>query len=108
MSRLSEVVDRLAGVIESRKGADGGGSYTAQLLKDPARAAKKLGEEAVETVIAAVSADRAAIVAESADLLFHLTMLWADAGVAPAEVLEALEARRGVSGIDEKAARETR
>lgn len=99
-------LDELHAIIESRRGGDPATSYVAKsFAKGRAKLAQKVGEEAVETVIAAVSAERDAIVAESADLLFHLMMLWADAGIAPADVLAALEARRGVSGIDEKAAR---
>lgn len=99
-------LDELYAIIEARRGGDPATSYVAKsFAKGRAKLAQKVGEEAVETAIAAVSADRDAIVAESADLLFHLMMLWADAGIAPADVLAALEARRGVSGIDEKAAR---
>ena len=72
MSRFAAVVERLAATIESRRGGDVSASYTAQLLADLDRAAKKLGEEAVETVIAAAQGDRDAITAESADLIYHL------------------------------------
>lgn len=105
MSRLSETLDRLAAVIESRKGADAGTSYTAQLLANPAKAAKKLGEEAVETVIAAGQKDADAIAAESADLLYHWLVLLAATGVSTDAVAEKLEAREGRSGLDEKASR---
>jgi len=105
MSRFSDVVARLAAVIESRRGADAGGSYTAQLLQDPARAAKKLGEEAVETVIAAVQGDADALASESADLLYHWLVALAGAGVSLDAVAEKLEAREGRSGLDEKAGR---
>jgi phosphoribosyl-ATP pyrophosphohydrolase len=105
MSRFSEVVGRLAAVIESRKDGDAGSSYTAQLLNDPARAAKKLGEEAIETVIAAVQGDRDAIAAESADLVYHWLVALAAAGVSLDEVAAKLEAREGRSGLDEKASR---
>jgi phosphoribosyl-ATP pyrophosphohydrolase len=99
-------LEELYAIIDQRRGGDPATSYVARsFAKGRAKLAQKVGEEAVETAIAAVSADRDAIVAESADLLFHLMMLWADAGIAPADVLAALEARRGVSGIDEKAAR---
>lgn len=97
----------LYAMIEARRAADPATSYVARsFAKGRAKLAQKVGEEAVETVIAAVSADREALVAESADLLFHLLMLWADAGVAPAEVLQALEDRRGTSGLEEKARRQ--
>ncbi len=105
MSRFDDVIQRLAATIASRKGADAAASYTAQLLADPARAAKKLGEEAVETVIAAVSADPAALAAESADLIYHWLVVLAAAGVSLDEVAERLEAREGRSGLDEKASR---
>jgi phosphoribosyl-ATP pyrophosphohydrolase len=107
MSRFAEVLGRLAATIESRKGADAAGSYTAQLLADPARAAKKLGEEAVETVIAATQGDKAALAAESADLVYHWLVVLAAAGVSLDEVAARLEAREGTSGLAEKAARKS-
>ena len=103
--RFSAVFGRLAATIESRKGADTSTSYTAQLLGDLDRAAKKLGEEAVETVIAAAQGDREALTAESADLIYHWLVLIAAAGVSLDEVAERLEAREGTSGLAEKAAR---
>ena len=105
MSRLSEVLDRLAATIEARKGADAASSYTAQLLADPARAAKKLGEEAVETVIAAIAEDRENLTYEAADLIFHLLVVLKVAGIPLAEVMAELERRTGKSGIAEKASR---
>jgi len=105
MSRLTEVLDRLAASIEARRGADATSSYTAQLLADPARAAKKLGEEAVETVIAAGQRDPDAIAAESADLLYHWLVLLAASGVSTDAVAEKLAAREGQSGLAEKASR---
>jgi phosphoribosyl-ATP pyrophosphohydrolase len=105
MSRFAEVLARLAAVIDSRKGADPAASYTARLLADPSLAAKKLGEEAVETVIAATQGDRAALAAESADLVYHWLVVLAAAGVSLDEVAAKLEAREGTSGLDEKAAR---
>jgi phosphoribosyl-ATP pyrophosphohydrolase len=105
MSRISDVIDRLAATIEARRGADAGGSYTAQLIKDPARAAKKLGEEAVETVIALAQGDEDAIAAESADLVYHWLTALAAAGVSLDDVASRLEAREGRSGLDEKASR---
>ena len=99
------ILDRLFATIASRRGADPGVSYTAKLFSEGrARIAKKLGEEAVETVIAAVE-DDGTLAAESADLLYPLLVLWADAGIAPAEIWAALEGRIGTSGIAEKAAR---
>ena len=100
-------LDELYATVLERRGADPEGSYVARTFaKGRAKIAQKVGEEAVEAVIAAVGGDRDALILESADLLFHLLILWADAGVAPADVLEALEKRRGVSGITEKANRQ--
>lgn len=105
MSRFADVLARLAAVIEARKGGDPSASYTAKLLADPSLAAKKLGEEAVETVIAATQGDNAAIAAESADLIYHWLVVLAAAGVPLDEVAARLEAREGTSGLDEKASR---
>ena len=100
------VLDELFAVIEARLGTDPAQSYVARTLAGGTPGvARKLGEEALETVIAALEGDRSAVVGESADLLFHLLLLWADAGVAPAEVFDELRRRRGVSGLAEKAAR---
>lgn len=105
MTRFATVVERLAATIESRRGGDTGTSYTAQLLGDLDRAAKKLGEEAVETVIAAAQGDRDALTAESADLIYHWLVVIAAAGVSLDEVAARLEAREGTSGLTEKAGR---
>lgn len=105
MSRLADVLERLAATVAARQGADPGASYTAQLLADPARAAKKLGEEAVETVIAAVQGDAEGLAAESADLLYHWLVVLTAAGVPLDAVAAKLEAREGRSGLDEKASR---
>jgi len=105
MSRFANVLARLAAVIDSRKGADAATSYTARLLADPSLAAKKLGEEAVETVIAATQGDKAALAAESADLVYHWLVVLAAAGVSLDEVAARLEAREDRSGLDEKASR---
>jgi phosphoribosyl-ATP pyrophosphohydrolase len=69
------------------------------------KCAKKFGEEAVETVLASVSGDKQHLVAESADVLYHLMVLWAAAGITPDDVYAALRAREGQSGLAEKAAR---
>ena len=106
MSRFAEVLARLCATIESRKRAEASASYTAQLLADPARAAKKFGEEAVETVIAATRGERDALAAESADLIYHWLVVLAAAGVSLDDVAAKLAAREGTSGLDEKAARE--
>ena len=106
MSQFSDVIDRLAATVASRKGADPAESWTAKLLSEgPERCAKKFGEEAVETVIAAVSGDRDAIASESADLIYHWLVLLAASGVSLDEVAAKLQAREGTSGIAEKAAR---
>ncbi|GAA0588500.1 phosphoribosyl-ATP diphosphatase [Caenispirillum bisanense] len=102
----AEVLDRLHAVIEGRKGADADSSYTARLFaKGRRKIAQKVGEEGVECAIAAVSQGPAEVVSESADLLYHLLVLWADAGVAPADVYAELERRVGTSGLTEKASR---
>jgi len=105
MSNFTDIVARLAAVIESRNGADAAASYTAKLLADPALAAKKLGEEAIEAVIAATQGDKDALAAESADLIYHWLVVLAAAGVSLDEVAAKLEAREGTSGLAEKAAR---
>ena len=105
MSRFAEVLARLVSTIESRKGGDPSTSYTAKLLTDPSLAAKKLGEEAVETVIAAAKGDKEALAAESADLIYHWLVVLAAAGVPLDEVAAKLEAREGTSGLAEKASR---
>jgi phosphoribosyl-ATP pyrophosphohydrolase len=107
MSELHPI-DRLFAVIQSRVGADPASSYTAKLLSQgKLKIAKKLGEEAVETALAAVAQDATCLTAESADLLYHLLVLWAACGISPDDVYRALEARTGRSGLEEKAARES-
>jgi phosphoribosyl-ATP pyrophosphohydrolase len=106
MSRFAETLDRLNAVIAARVGADPASSYTAKLLAGgPAIAGKKLGEEAVETIIAAVQSDPDALAAESADLIYHWLVLLAASGVSLDAVAAKLEAREGRSGIEEKASR---
>ena len=100
------VLDRLYAVVESRRGADPAISYSARLLsRGTAKVAQKFGEEAVECLIAAMAADRTALVAESADVLYHLMVLWAAAEVRPEQVWAELRRREGTSGLAEKAAR---
>jgi phosphoribosyl-ATP pyrophosphohydrolase len=106
-SKLFAVLERLAATIETRKGGDPATSYTAKLLSDPALAAKKLGEEAVETVIAAVAQGPEALAAESADLLYHWLVLMAASDVSLDAVAEKLAAREGTSGLAEKASRQS-
>ncbi|MGE4279050.1 MAG: phosphoribosyl-ATP diphosphatase [Magnetospirillum sp.] len=100
------VLDHLFQVIQSRKGGDADTSYTAKLFaKGRKKIAQKVGEEGLETAIAAVSETPADIAAESADLLYHLLVLWADSGVDPADVWTELARRQGISGITEKNSR---
>ncbi len=99
-------LDSLVATIAARVGGDPKLSHTAKLLtRGPARIAKKVGEEAVEVAIAAAQGHRKEVVAESADVLFHLLVLWQSMGIAPADVMAELAAREAQSGIAEKAAR---
>jgi len=99
-------IQRLFEVIVSRRGGDADESYTAKLFAGGTeKIAQKLGEEAVETVIAAVAGDRAGLTAESADLIYHLLVLLADSGLTPDDVIAELERREGTSGIEEKVLR---
>jgi phosphoribosyl-ATP pyrophosphohydrolase len=99
-------LERLAATIAARKGADPDTSWTAKLLaKGPEKAAEKFGEEAVEAIIEAVKGDRDRLVAEAADVLYHLLVMLAARDVTLDEVLAELERREGVSGLDEKASR---
>lgn len=105
MTRFNDTLERLAATIELRRGADPATSWSAKLLADRPLAAKKLAEEAVELALAAVQNDKAAIIAESADVLYHWLAVIAGAGVTLDDVAAALEAREGVSGVAEKASR---
>ncbi len=101
-----DFLDTLEAVIRARKGGDPDTSYVAKLFaKGRAKIAQKVGEEATETVIAAMGDDRAELAGEAADLIFHLLVLLADADVALDDVRAELRRREGVSGIDEKASR---
>ena len=105
MDALLDQLRRLQATIDARRGADPAASYTAGLLANPARAAKKLGEEAVEAAIAAVQGDREALVAEAADVLYHLLVVLQAGGVPLQDVMAELERRTVQSGLAEKAAR---
>ncbi|HCX67185.1 phosphoribosyl-ATP diphosphatase [Parvibaculum sp.] len=106
MAADARQLDRLFKVIAARKGADAASSYTAKLFsKGVPACAQKLGEEAVETVIAAIAGDRQGALSESADLLYHWLVLIAALDLDPADVYAELERREGRSGLDEKAAR---
>ena len=100
------VLTRLRDVIESRRGGDPQTSYTARLLAAGREgAAAKVTEEAAETAAAALHESTARLAAESADLLYHLLVLWAEAGLDSADVWAELARREGTSGLAEKAAR---
>jgi phosphoribosyl-ATP pyrophosphohydrolase len=100
------VLDRLFETLLSRRGGDPALSYSAKLFaRGRGKIAQKLGEEAVETIIAALSETQGHLVGESADLLYHLLMLWAECGVSPELVWQELEKRSGQSGIIEKKSR---
>lgn len=100
------IIERLFAIIAARQDAPPDQSYTASLLgKGTDEVARKMGEEAVETMIAAAREDRAAAVRESADLLYHLLVLWARLGISPDDVAAELKRREGTSGHDEKKSR---
>jgi phosphoribosyl-ATP pyrophosphohydrolase len=100
------VLDRLWSVVTSRRTANPAVSHSARLLsRGTAKVAQKFGEESVECLIEAVAGNRDAVVAESADVLYHLIVLWVACGIRPEEVWEELKRREGISGIAEKAAR---
>jgi phosphoribosyl-ATP pyrophosphohydrolase len=100
------VLDRLWSVVTSRRDADPTLSHSARLLsRGSAKIAQKFGEEAVECLIEAALGNHHALVAESADVLYHLIVMWVDAGVRPEEVWAELHRREGISGIAEKASR---
>lgn len=103
---MSDTLEKLAGVLEERKAADPESSYVAGLYeKGMDGILKKVGEEATETVIAALGGDDSQLVYETADLWFHTLVMLAARGLGPADVLQELERRFGLSGIEEKAAR---
>lgn len=101
-----DTLTRLEQTVAARLAADPDTSYVARLhARGLPVIARKLGEEAVETVIAALSGSREELVGETADMLFHLTVLLAEKGVPLAEVMAELDRREGVSGLVEKASR---
>lgn len=106
MTANAAVLERLFQTIKSRQGGDPDSSYTAKLLaKGRGAIACKLGEETTETIVAALDETDAHVTSESADLLYHLLVLWADCGVEPEQVWQELARREGTSGIEEKNAR---
>jgi phosphoribosyl-ATP pyrophosphohydrolase len=105
---MSDALDRLFATIAARKGADPSQSYTAKLLAAGVeKCAKKFSEEATETIIAAIQKDRTELAKESADVLYHLLVLWAASGVTPEDVYAVLKARESQSGLEEKASRKS-
>ncbi len=99
-------LQRLEATIKARRAAGAADSYVATLsAKGRAKIVQKLGEEAVETVIAAIQDDRAGVIGEGADLLFHLAVLLADMGLSFADLAAELDRREGLSGLAEKASR---
>ena len=100
-------LDKLNAIIKDRvANATPKTSYVAKLYKrGKKKICEKIGEEATEVIIDAVASNRKEVVNESADLLFHLSMLWVKMGIEPKEVMDELEAREGISGLDEKANR---
>ena len=106
MSKFS--LSDLERIVAARAKASPEESWTAKLVAaGQEKAVKKLGEEAVETVIAALSQDRKHLVSESADLLYHLLVVWNIAGIPLQHVMDELEGRTGQSGLQEKAGRQT-
>jgi len=103
---MSDVLDRLAELLEARKSADPQSSYVAKLYaKGLDTILKKIGEEATETVMAAKDGDPQKIIHETADLWFHCMVMLAQAGLKPQDVLDELARREGLSGLEEKANR---
>ncbi len=106
MQALTDSFTYLRGVIAERRFADPEESYIAKIFrKGRKKMAQKVGEEAVEVVIASMRGEKAELVSESADLLFHLLILWEEAGVTPEELAEELSRRKHKSGIAEKKSR---
>lgn len=102
----ARVLDRLWATVLSRKDADPNQSHSARLLsRGTEKVAQKFGEEAVECIIEAVAGNTTAMIGESADVLYHLLVLWVDAGLRPEQVWTELTRREGMSGLAEKAAR---
>lgn len=102
----ARILDQLWSTVLTRSAANPNESHSARLLsRGTAKVAQKFGEEAVECVIEAVSKNHTALIGESADVLYHLLVLWVDAGLRPEEVWSELKRREGMSGLAEKAAR---
>ena len=105
-AQMSDVLQELSKTIRERRTAPSDTSYTRQLLEaGPERCAQKFGEEAIETILAAAADDPVALTEEAADLLYHLLVVLAARDVEISDVLATLQARTGVSGLEEKASR---
>lgn len=103
---LGDVLDRVWRVIEDRRTGDPETSHTARLFaRGRTKIAQKFGEEAVEAVIEGARGDAESLVRESADVLYHLMVLWAASDITPADIAAELARREGTSGIDEKKSR---
>lgn len=101
-----QILQRLYDTVQSRRGTDPSLSHSARLMaRGRNKIAQKFGEEAVECLIEAVNGNRKELIGESADVLYHLIVMWVDAGVSPEDVWTELKRREGTSGIAEKAAR---
>lgn len=102
----AEILSQLYQVILARKDADPNTSYSAKLLaKGPKKIAEKFGEESIECLIECATSNQKELITESADVLYHLLVMWVSAGVSPEDVWAELHRREGTSGIEEKAAR---
>ena len=101
----TDILKELAAILEARKGESPDSSYVASLYAKPDKMLEKIGEEAVETIIAAKNEDKENIIYETADLWFHTMVMLAQKGLSPDDVLNELARRFGVSGHDEKASR---
>ncbi len=102
-----KILEELAAVLESRKSESPDTSYVASLYARPDKMLEKIGEEAVETIIAAKNNDREQVIRETADLWFHSMVMLAQKGLSPEDVLAELARRFGISGHDEKASRKS-
>ncbi|MDI2090506.1 phosphoribosyl-ATP diphosphatase [Commensalibacter oyaizuii] len=102
----ADILEQLYNTILSRKNADPSTSYSAQLLaKGPHKTAQKFGEEAIECLIECATGNQAELIKESADVLYHLLVMWVSTDVSPQDVWAELHRREGTSGIIEKASR---
>ncbi len=104
---INNTLQKLYDTILSRKGEDASASYTASLFaKGVNKITQKVGEETIETCIESINGNKEKIAQESADLIYHLLVLWAHHDITPQDIMDVLEAREGISGIDEKNSRQ--